>query len=213
MRNRFTRLIIGGFLFIFGLIFAFVGWQIGQQAAELTRLPLFTTGAQVAAAAGQPGVLEGRIAEGNPLRFHRFVAYKRSVYRGEDCDDDNDCESIWEAVEWVTPPLRLDLPDGPVRLTNDNYGLSYYAATWTSSDQLVVDETTRYEGFEINQPVFIVGRSRGQNDGVAFEADEIYGGTRNSYASLERFSGRIFLIVGVLISLVGAGVAVWGILA
>ncbi|HEX9926487.1 MAG TPA: hypothetical protein VGD99_27810, partial [Anaerolineae bacterium] len=180
---------------------------------ELARLPLFTTREQIAAvAASQTAVLEGHIAEGNPLQFHRFVAYKRSVYHGESCDDDG-CESIWEPVEWVTPPLRLDLPDGPVHLINDNYGMFYYATSWTSSDQLVVDETTRYEGFEINQPVFIVGRSRGQNDGVAFEADEIYGGNRSDYISTERLTGRIFLIAGVLIGLAGAGVAVWGILA
>lgn len=211
MGNKPIRFILGGFLFILGLIFAFVGWQIGQQAADLARLPLLTTSEQVAAAADQAAVLEGRIAEGNPLRFRRFVAYKRSVYRGETCDDDG-CESIWEPIEWVTPPLRLDLPDGPVYLTNDDYDLFYYAASWTSSDQLVVDETSRYEGFEINQPVFVVGRSRGMNDGVIFEAGEIYGGNRSNYVSTEHYTGRIFLIAGVFIILIGGGVAVWGIL-
>lgn len=211
MRHRFFRLILGGFFFIFGLIFTFVGWQIGQQAAGLGRLPLFTTGQQLLEAVGRTGVLEGRIAEGNPLQFHRFVAYQRSVYRGQDCDDDG-CEDIWETVESVTPPLRLDLPDGSVRLPNNNYSFYYYPTTWTSSDELVIDQTNRYEGFEINQPVFVVGRSRGQNDGLTFEADELYGGTRDSYVGQERYNGRIFLVAGLIISLIGAAVALWGIL-
>ncbi len=199
------------FSFVFltvGIIFAVVGWNISRQAEELARQPLLDRAALAEGPPGRAGVIEGRVAERNPLQFRTFVGFIRETYQGEDCDDDG-CEAIWYENERVWPPLWLDLPGGRVKIINGDYMVTNTTVAWESTERRVAYETVRYRGFEINDHLFAVGQVAPADGGPTFQAESLAGGTRDDQVFSDRVGGGIFLGVGLLFTLIGAGVIGW----
>ena len=209
MKNERTFfLIFGGVFFIVGAIFGWAGWIIGRQAHQLADIPRLDLVALENSSVGTQGVIEGRVAERNPLQFRTFVAYNQDVYQGEDCDDDG-CDAIWEDVEQVTPPLWLDLPAGRVKISNGDYSIGGTSAEWESIPRRIAYKTQRYRGFEINDSVFAVGQVAPADGGPAFQAESISSGTRSDQVASNRVGSYIFMGMGALFCLIGGGVLGW----
>ena len=208
MGDLWKQILFGAIFFVVGLPFIGVGWHQANEADRLNDLPLFDLASLTQSGPGLAGTLEGKIAERNALPFRTFVAYVQERYEGEDCDDDG-CDSIWSEIERQTPPLLLDLPEGRVRVINDTYYLTSFPVTWQASEELVAYETTRYQGFEIGSPVFVVGATARDGDTPAFSAEFIAGGDRAAYLADQRFGARLFLGLGALFSLIGVGSVGW----
>lgn len=167
-------------------------------------------------------MLEGKIAERNRLLERDLVVYISSQYRGERCvtptpdhdnfDDPPQCQSIWVEVTRETPPLWLDLSDGRARLTNSDYRLEQPAVVWQSTSDLVKDQTLRYEGFKINDPVFIRGTVASTDNGTV-TAEFIFGGDSQAYFEAQRSSNSVLFLLGVVFSAVGVvGATIGGVI-
>lgn len=183
-----------------------------RSVAELSQAP---SGAAV--------MLEGKLAERNPLLERDLVAYISSQYRGERCvtptpdndnfDDSPRCEAIWVEVKRETPPLWLDLAGGRVQLANRDYRLEQPTLAWQSTEALVKEQTLRYEGFKINDPVFIQG-TVASADTPALTAEFIFGGDSEAYFAGQRSSNSVLFLLGAIFTTVGAvcagiGGAIW----
>jgi hypothetical protein len=202
------------------MIFAGIGlalsWffvpSFGEAAARVERLSPLTAVTLAESPAGQEGLIEGRIAERNPVHFRLFVAYVRSEYRGRDDDDD----AIWVEDERVTPPLLLDLPGGRVQLANNDYALQGRLVEWQSEANLTWDSasqegTKSYRGLERGNPVLALGSIVEGPTGREFQAEWLYNGTRTTYIEDQRNSADIATWIGRVFLLIGAGLLGGGI--
>jgi len=213
-----TKVIVGIFLTIFGIVFLIVGISFVRASSATTQetdyietLPLLNATQLQDTRAGTEAVIEGRIAERNALHDNGFVTYIRSEYQGERCTEDDDgnedCEEIWIEDERITPTLWLDLTGGRTHFVNTNYELQNVAVTVQSTDTLIEKETRRYEGFKIGNPIFTKGIVTADAEGPALNADFIYGGNRNIYLTNQRNQAGNSLLGGIIFSAFG-GVAI-----
>lgn len=202
--GRMVALIFSMVFLFLGVLFYFIGYNTGQNAEALAVLPVFDLAALDNQPVGTAGVIEGHIAERNPLQFETLVAYIQSQYQGEDCDDDG-CESIWTEQERVLPPLWLDLTGGRVRINNSDYALYQTSTVWETSEEWVAHETLRYSGLVINDAVFAVGRIAPADGSPNFEADVLYLGRRDAQVAADHFSGQVLFWLGLALSLIGGG--------
>jgi hypothetical protein len=205
----------GAFFFCFGSFLFHLnapGWgEIERQeqilvvnASNLSTFPLRTK-----------ALLEGRVSKLNPLQFRSFVAYTRREYRGSECspsDDGLECTDIWVYDESVTPPLWLDFSGGQVQLANNNYIIWVPSTTWQSTERLVENETKKYEGFEIGDPVLAVGHLVEAAERRAFQAQRLYNGNRDSYLAVESEKTRIISGLGTILMLIGGLIALFPVL-
>jgi hypothetical protein len=209
--KKFASLFLG----VFGGIFLLIGLGLllsGARLSEVTRqaatLPLLNAAQLRQAPPGAAAMIEGKIAERNPLHAEGFVVYLRRLYQGQRCSrQDNDstpkCEDIWVEDERLTPPVWLDLVDGRIRLANADYALQHPPAVWQSTEELIEDQTMRYEGFKINSPVFAGGTVVVDGTGSTFKADFLYGGSRDAYFSDRQSASNVFFWLGVAFTGVG----------
>lgn len=165
--KKFVVLFLGlfsGFFVLVGLVLLFVNTRLSQATEQAADLPLLNAAQLSQASPGTVALIEGKIAERNTLHAEGFVVYLRRLYRGERCDIQSGtatpkCEDVWTEEERVTPPVWLDLPDGRIRLANADYALQRPPAVWQSTGTLIKDQTVRYEGFKLNNPVLPRARS------------------------------------------------------
>jgi hypothetical protein len=214
--KKFTVLFLG----LFGGIFLLIGLgllvtsaRLSQATRQAAALPLLNAAQLSQAAPGAAAMIEGKIAERNTLHAEGFAAYLHRLYQGERCSSQGGtatpkCEAVWIEEERVTPPLWLDLPDGRIRLANADYALQHPPAVWQSTENLIKDQTIRYEGFKINSPVFAGGTVVIDETGSAFKADFLYGGSRDAYFSDRQSASNVFFWLGVAFTAVGGGVLV-----
>ena len=209
--NWILCLVGGGFLII-GVPFVWIGSTLNQETDKVAALPVLTVALLDENLIGQEAVLEGRLSERNPLQIQSFIAYTRREYQGQDCrtvfddddldDDDYECRAIWVEDERVTPPLWLDVAGGRMRVTNSDYAIQNGPVSWQSSEQLIENETKSYEGFKIGSPIFARGKVI-RDDGLALEAEFVYGGDRASYLASQQSGASVFYWVGLIFSLIG----------
>lgn len=205
--------LFGGIFLLVGLGLLLAGARLSEATRQAATLPLLNAAQLSQAPPGAMVMIEGKIAERNPLHAEGFVVYLRRLYQGERCSSQGGtatpkCEAVWTEEERVTPPVWLDLADGRVRLANADYALYHPPAFWQSTETLIQDETLRYEGFKINSPVFAQGTVVVDGTGSAFKADFLYGGTRDAYFSDQRSASNVFFWLGVAFTGVGGGVLV-----
>jgi hypothetical protein len=148
-------------------------------------------------------LVEGHISSRNAVRSHDFVAYireRRAV------DEDN--AGSWSVSERVTPPLLLELPDGLVRIENDDYELQ---DTHIIEGERAFGEpsTTRYKGFAVGDPVVAVGVLTSRAELPQIEADFVARGTRESYIARRRSGGAIFCIGSIVVAALGGLILMW----
>ena len=209
----FTKLIFGLVLLIIAVPFVWLGRAQRLQADATEQLPLLTASRLAQSEPGQRAALEGFIAERNPIHFRKFVAYRWELYQGQRCTEDDegseDCEEIWIEQEKIYPRLWIDVSDGRVRWADSDYYFYSAGAAWQSDPNLVEGETHRYEGFEIGNPIFVVGDTAQDADGPAFQAEFVAAGHQSDYLSQERRMGGLFFWLGLGLGLIGLGFLGW----
>ena len=214
-----TLQLVGGLFLIIGGLAILYGFVSTFQVSTLSTAPSFDLSALEAAAPGEEVFLEGTVSEKNPLQLRAFAAYYQELYDGQSCTREGDspvgnrnrtsCTLHWITEERVTPPLWLDLPDGQVRVLNDDYEI-VYAANWQPSEQLIIQETIRYQGLEIGRPIFARGVVARDPEGVGLTAEFIAGTDRESYfANEQEEASSLFFLGGFFVFLGGMFLAVW----
>lgn len=223
-RNLATLILgsIGALFLLVGVGLLLWGNSQAQAIEQAASGPVVRSVAELSqASSGTVVTLEGKLAERNPLLERDFVAYISRQYRGERCvtptpdndnfDDPPQCEAIWVEVKRETPPLWLDLSGGRAQLANRDYRLEQPAGVWQSTEALVKDQTLRYEGFKINDPVFIQGTVASASAATpTLTAEFIFGGDSEAYFAGQRRSNSVLFFLGVAFSIVGAVCAIIG---
>lgn len=119
---------------------------------------------------GQEVLVEGTISPDNLVRVHDFVAYE--VWR----DEDNAGEQ--EPYEVVNPSLLIALEDGLVRVAS-GYELR-------NQQHRIREEGQEYQGFAAGDTVLAVGELVRGSEGLEFQAEFVYGGSRADYLQINR---------------------------
>ena len=214
---------IGGIFLLVGLLIVWQSFNRSQEIDQIAALPLLNVAQLNNTPTGTEAVIEGKIAERNPLYTNGFVAYTNYEYQGERCTEDDDgyqdCEDIWVEQEYLTPILWLDLSDGRARLHDTEYLIEGAPVTWQTTETLLEYKTLKYEGFKIGNPVFAKGTVVKNGDGPAFDAEFIYGANRETYLSDQRngtssmfWTGVAFSSLGGLFVVVGGVLLGFGVL-
>lgn len=203
--------VFGGLFLLMGLGLLGIGARLSEATRQAASLPLFNAAQLSQAPPGAAAMIEGKIAERNPLHAEGFAVYRRQLYQGERCSSQGGtatpkCEAVWTEEERVTPPVWLDLADGRIRLANADYALYHPPAVWQSTGALIKDQTVRYEGFKINSPVFAQGTVIVDEADSVLKADFLYGGSRDAYFSDQRSANNVFFWLGVAFTGIGSTV-------
>ena len=203
--SRLSALIVaGGIFLVIGVVFTLVGLGVQHDSNRLADLPLLTAAEIGTSNDGLTAAVDATIAERNDLHYEGLVAYAREEYRGEECSTlDDECESLWIEDERVTPPLWLDTSDGRLLVINKDYTLRNEPIIHQTGTRLIENETKVYRGFEIGNPVFVIGQVVTGRDSPSFHADVIYGGDSTSHLSEARFVGNVFFWLGIIFSITG----------
>lgn len=139
--------------------------------------------------AGAPVVVEGVVSLQNETRYRSLVAYRRLVsIKGPDG------QSHPVEEDRVSPPLLIELADGPVQLEG-GYRLEETTRGWSTPQYT-------YAGFDQGNEVLVVGERTAAG---TIKAEIVAGGTRDSYLlrkALGRWSfyveGLCAVVIGVL---------------
>ena len=217
-------LFLGSIFFIIGVAATLIfGYIFTGQVRQMEALPLSPAAALNARPPGSQVLVEGQISRRNEKRFRSFVVYWAEEFRGWNEKNDNLNQAIWVEIERVTPPLRLDLPDGPVRIANNDYtfqsgtmGSAEGPVTWQDREDLVWDQSTQmgtrhYTGLEIGSPVLALGVVTETVEGRALRAEWLYGGTRAGYLTRQREAVALITWLGPLFAVIGLGIMALGV--
>ena len=214
-----TLTLVGGLFCIMGVLVIIGGLVSTFQVSSLSTAPSLNLSTLKATAPGEEVFVEGSISEKNPLQFRAFVAYNQELYDGKSCTREGnnptgsknrvDCTFFWITEERVTPPLWLDLPDGQVRVLNTDYEI-VYPTNWQPSDQLIAQESIRYQGLEVGRPIFAKGVVGRDHEGLGLTAEFVAGTDRETYFANEQGDASSwFFLGGFLVFLGGIFLAVW----
>lgn len=198
---------IGGLFLLTGLILLFLGRMQAQKIERIAGGAVVRSATELAQApAGTVIMAQGQIAERNKPLEQGFVAYTLSQYQGERCatptpSRDNEqgdaiCEAIWVETGRQTPPLWIDLSGGRVQLADADYQLQNPPVTWQSTATLVKNQTVRYEGFKIGNPVFARGTVATAGITPTLQAEFIFGGDSQAYFDAQRSNNAILFLLG-----------------
>jgi hypothetical protein len=120
----------------------------------------------------QEVLVDGRIADDQPVLFRDFVAFIKEEEERDRRDNDR---KEWKVRDRQAPPLRIVLTgDDAVRVVNDGYGIWGATTTWSDHSKSL---ETRYTGLVVNEPVVVHARTAAGG----LEAIEVASGTRASY--------------------------------
>ncbi|MFQ4135007.1 hypothetical protein PGN35_001685 [Nodosilinea sp. PGN35] len=159
------------FLIAGGVIWAVVPQAVANHAREVARLPVAT--ATTLNERGAPVLLEGQVSDRNsPSDRPPLVAYNE--YHRVRRDD----EWHWDRVRSYAPTLWVQIPGREVEIA------AGYTLRSTFS-QVEAGRDRRYAGFQVNDPVLVLGTLRVVGDGqsVTPTASEKQEATRNEYSS------------------------------
>lgn len=189
------------FLIAGGVLWAVVPRSVANHAKEVARLPVAT--AATLNERGAPVLLEGQVSDRNPVSDRPpLVAYNE--YERVRRDD----EWKWERVRSYAPTLWVQIPGEEVEIA------AGYTLRSTFS-QVEAGRDRSYEGFEVNDPVLVLGTLSVAGDRPVVNEAKIGYETKAAYlASLEqdqaiaRWMGLLFVGLGSLLTL-GAGLAIY----
>lgn len=153
---------------------------------------------------GMPVAVEGRINLNVPTEYNVYAAYWLQKPRNNTSERRNSSDD-WETDTVVTPPLLLDLPDGPVRVVNEDYNLGS-VSDWQDIDSEAGPR--RIGGLRVGDPVFAIATLRSNNDGVRLEASVVTRGTKASYLADQRIAWWICVSLGAVCG-IAAIVLLW----
>lgn len=189
------------FLIAGGVLSAVVPRAVANHAKEVARLPVAT--AATLNERGAPVLLEGQVSDRNPVSDRPpLVAYNE--YHRVRRDD----EWKWEYERSYNPTLWVQIPGKEVEIAA-GYSLQ------STSSQIQEGSNRSYEGFEVNDPVLVLGTLSVAGDRPVVAEAKIGSETKETYlVSLEqdqataRWLGLLFSVLGSLLTL-GAGFAVY----
>jgi hypothetical protein len=120
----------------------------------------------------QEVLVDGHIAEDQPVLFRDFVAFIKEEEERDRRDNDR---TQWKVRDRQAPPLRIVLTgDDAVRVVNYGYGLWNATTTWYDRSKIL---GTRYSGIVAGEAVVVHARTAAGG----LEAIEVASGTRASY--------------------------------
>ena len=211
MRGRqlaFGLLFVGGSL-LFGGMALYSSIRAANRARGLSKTSVAVL---ERARLGEAVLVEGHVSDRNPVLLEStgFVAYSREWREVTYDDEGRPDPGSWSVVEHVTPPLLLELPDGLLRVENDDYDIE---------DAQVVDERepgesadeldTRLKGIRSGDPVIAVGVASAGVERPQIRADFIARGTRADYIARRRSGGAIFFAFSIVVAALGAAILFW----
>jgi hypothetical protein len=188
----FLFLPVGVALFLVGLFFSVLDPAITQyRLYSQESLPVLTMALLTSSQPGEQVLIEGRVSARNSMyeynsRFHNLVLYE-----------------VWElsqgqphVIARVMPPFSVDLPDGAVRIINDDYHFE------VGEEFSAINEYLK--GFSAGDPILIFGTIVHDRDGAAFHATSIDQHSRHTYFEIRQFqrNNALYLVVPGLLSLV-----------
>lgn len=170
----------------FGLWLAVLSPRASDRAsAEAAQLPVIADAAQLAGTPdGRRVLVEGRIAPGNPGldltndrgATQRFVIYRRTRFERKP-PGRNGVQVVNHIDDKpVTPALMIALPDGAVRVVNDDY-----RHTFPLGNGVAPTPDTWVTGFVEGDAALVDGTIVRGPDGPALRARFIHGGGRQRY--------------------------------
>ena len=156
-----------------------------QELAQIEASPALGAAQLRETAAGSLVTVAGTISHLTPAVHRSLVAF---VHK----EGSTLYSTYWIDLGRITPPLTLDVPDGTVRITNENYGIVNTNAS----------EPDGYFGFEAGSRVLVVGRLRSDSQGPAIEAAFVRGGTYEDYMFERRWSASFLLVLDAALGLI-----------
>jgi hypothetical protein len=186
-------MILGGIVTITSL---FQASTASQASAQVERLSPRTVQSLVDTRADQTVLIEGHISPNTPVQFQQFVAYVRET-KGK---------LGWSASEAVTPPLRIDCPDGSIQVVNQDYHLDgqTLAAIWQPATPFANE---RFRGVIGGSSVVVIGHVVQPGNNIGIIADVIAVGHKAEYLAGQRAAATWDnnLAYGLLLFLLGTG--------
>src|SRR3954447_72050 len=120
---RVAALIVGPIGLVLGgagyVVARFVPPMVAAEHSRLVALPTPDAVSLTDTPAGREVIVEGRIAADQPVRFRNFVAYVKEEEQRD--KKERERSGNWKTVETVTPPLRVIVGEGSVRVVNASY--------------------------------------------------------------------------------------------
>jgi hypothetical protein len=200
---------IVGVLFVFGallcgLLALYSSTRAANRVEKLTPIPATIL---EDSEPGREVLVEGRISDRNPVISHSFVAYIREEREIETDDEGTPEPGSWYETSRITPPLLLELSDGPVQIENSNYDLRNGRTVEEKSSGRY--SHTRYKGIESGGQIIAVGVVVEGAEYPQINAEFVAPGTRESYVSGQRIGGIIFCLFSVVVAAVGGILILW----
>ncbi len=171
--------------------------QASDEIAAVERLQPQTAAQVSALPAGSEVLIEGRLDAQNTRKLDTLI-----MYIAENRYLDVDLSEQWAASQ-VAAPFVVALPDGFVRVINQDYQLKNPLHT--------IDRPPlqRYSGLALGDRVTVIGRVTRDVRGAALQARVVSGGTRVEYLAAQRRGmsspESIVVICLLLFLLFGAG--------
>ncbi len=141
---------------------------------------------------GSEVLIEGVIDPQTIAKYRTFVAYtKASSYV------DNDLSIYWGTGESIGSPLLIKLPDGFVRVVNDNYSIRNPGGVWQESGSGGASPV-RYTGLRHGDQVMLVGMLTDNANEIAARAYMVAGGTRAEFMASQPFIAAPSMVLAIV---------------
>jgi hypothetical protein len=199
------------FLLVVGIIFLIVGlivglglpWFISQDSARVSAIAVSNLASLNQQQPGSEVVFEAQISPASEEQFDDYVAYRQE--RQERVRRDGRYQTEWRNELSVTPPLKVELDNETILITNDTYNLG---TLQNQREVRINNEPRRISGIRQNDPVVVIGKLRSNNDGITVEAEVVSVGTKSDYLEGQNTAWWIAVLLGSVFSLVGS-VLIW----
>jgi hypothetical protein len=199
------------FLLVMGIIFLIVGlivglglpWFISQDSARVSAIAVSNLASLNQQQPGSEVVFEAQISPASEEQFDDYVAYRQE--RQERVRRDGRYQTEWRNELSVTPPLKVELDNETILITNDTYNLG---TLQNQREVRINNEPRRISGIRQNDPVVVIGKLRSNNDGITVEAEVVSVGTKSDYLEGQNTAWWIAVLLGSVFSLVGS-VLIW----
>lgn len=198
--GKFILLVVGIIFLIAGLIVGLgLPWFISQDTARVSAIPVADLSTLSQQQPGSEIVIEAQVSPASKKQFEDFVAYRQE--RQERVRRDGRYHTEWRNELSVTPPLKVELDNETIQITNDSYNLG---GLQDQREVRINNELRRISGIRQNDPVVVIGKLRSNNDGIAIEAEVVSVGTKTDYLQDQNTAWWITVVLGWLFIVVGS---------
>lgn len=198
--GKFIVLVIGIIFLIAGLIVGLgLPWFISRDAARVSAIAVSDLSSLSQQPLGSEVIFEGQISPASKEQYDDYVAYRQE--RQERVRRDGKYQTEWRSELSVTPPLKVELENETIQITNDTYNLG---TLQNQREVRINNEPRRISGIRQNDPVVVIGKLRSNNDGILVEAEVVSVGTKADYLAGQNNAWWIAVILGSLFTVVGS---------